>query len=385
MPLFGTGLGHASRMLLIADQLKSEGYGIHFSSFNEGRAYLLMKDYSCDTVPPLDVVWTKDSGPSVSLTLRMFPKMLTLFGKHIAIEANRIAKLKPKVVFSDSRLSSIIAARILGLPSLSLMNQIRILLPVEKNHKAVDFAEQMGAEILGFIWSLSDEILIPDLPPPYTICERNITRIKSVQGKIDHIGLLVPRRDIDDVRVSKVRRILELDDSKPVFFAQISGPIGTKDELIRNIIDVGRLSGESFSLVVSGGVPGGEIEPRRIGDNWFFEWCPFRDEIFSLADFAIIRGGHSTISNAISFGKPMLVLPIARHTEQIGNAERVEEIGLGLHIKAEDLSKTSLLSAMNAMASTDSYRSNASRVLGIASRYDALKRCSEKVSIMTGR
>ncbi len=374
MPTFGSGLGHATRMASVANGLKSKGLSVHFSSFKEGLDYLTQSGYPCDSVSPIDVAWSAEGHPSVGLTLQRIPKMFARFSKHVKLEAQRILKLRPKVIFSDSRLSPIIAATLLGLPSLSLLNQIRVLLP---KHGILRLAEQAGAEIFGQLWGLSREILIPDLSPPYTIASKNVGRISSVGNKMRYVGYISSNRSSESDKIAKIRKSLEIDGRKQVFFAQISGPSGTKERLIA---EISRAVSERFVLIISGGMPGGLTEPVRIGNSWFFEWCPIRDELFEIADYALIRGGHSTITKSISLGKPMLVLPIPNHTEQIGNAERVEELGLGIYLRSNDISGKTLIESMEMIASNDSYKSKVDHLKKISSEYDAVATCVEKIS-----
>ncbi len=374
MPTFGSGLGHATRMASVANGLKSKGLSVHFSSFKEGLDYLTQSGYPCDSVSPIDVAWSAEGHPSVGLTLQRIPKMFARFSKHVKLEAQRILKLRPKVIFSDSRLSPIIAATLLGLPSLSLLNQIRVLLP---KHGIFRLAEQAGAEIFGQLWGLSREILIPDLSPPYTIASKNVGRISSVGNKMRYVGYISSNRSSESDKIAKIRKSLEIDGRKQVFFAQISGPSGTKERLIA---EISRAVSERFVLIISGGMPGGLTEPVRIGNSWFFEWCPIRDELFEIADYALIRGGHSTITKSISLGKPMLVLPIPNHTEQIGNAERVEELGLGIYLRSNDISGKKLVESMEMIASNDSYKSKVDHLKKISSEYDAVATCVEKIS-----
>jgi uncharacterized protein (TIGR00661 family) len=50
----------------------------------------------------------------------------------------------------------------------------------------------------------------------------------------------------------------------------------------------------------------------------------------AAADFIVSNGGFSTISEALVSRRPMLVIPIENHFEQIQNARFVESLGLGI-------------------------------------------------------
>ncbi|MGI0080522.1 MAG: hypothetical protein ACRECH_12975 [Nitrososphaerales archaeon] len=60
-----------------------------------------------------------------------------------------------------------------GIPSVpTILNQISILFPQRFRNTIVSkILERYEADILALMWNLGDEILFPDLPPPYTIAE----------------------------------------------------------------------------------------------------------------------------------------------------------------------------------------------------------------------
>ena len=77
---------------------------------------------------------------------------------------------------------------------------------------------------------------------------------------------------------------------------------------------------------------------RRLANGaWLYDWCPVKDELFTLSDLVVARAGHSTIGQCIDAGKPAVLVPIHNHSEQIGNADKFSKLGLGLQIRSEDL------------------------------------------------
>jgi uncharacterized protein (TIGR00661 family) len=66
---------------------------------------------------------------------------------------------------------------------------------------------------------------------------------------------------------------------------------------------------------------------------------PFDEEAFidDLAScrFAVVNGGHTTISEALHFGKPLICLPVRGQAEQELNARLVADTGVGLEYRPE--------------------------------------------------
>ncbi len=368
LPSYGSGLGHVSRLSVIASELRTKGYPVRFSSFGDGARYLKEQGYECDICPEIDVGWT-DGKPSAMKTLLNLPSMMLSFVKQVRFETKNMKALKPKVVVNDSRLSSVIAASKLEIPCITMLNQVRIALPEGKMKKVAGFGEQYGAELLGRMWSRSDKILVPDLPPPYTICAKNVWDIDAVASKLDYVGFVVRKKDFDEDNLSKLKARFGINGSKRTFFAQISGPGGTRENTIKKVLEASKKANGGTSFIVSGGNPGGSTEPVKIGNSWYFEWCPIRDELFALADYAVIRGGHSTIAQSVSYGKPMVVLPIENHSEQIGNGKKVSELGLGVCIDS-CLETESLLEATEEISSDDKYTSRAQEIAEIAEKHN---------------
>jgi uncharacterized protein (TIGR00661 family) len=65
-----------------------------------------------------------------------------------------------------------------------------------------------------------------------------------------------------------------------------------------------------------------------------FSEAAFLDDLASCR-FALVNGGHTTISEALHFGKPLLCLPILGQAEQEMNAHQVAKLGFGFTCRAD--------------------------------------------------
>jgi predicted glycosyltransferase len=282
-------------------------------------------------------------------------------------------------VVSDSRLSPIISSRILGIPSIVILNQIKLLLsPRIREFRAARVFEKLNGEFFGNIWSIAEKLLIPDLPPPYTIAEHNIWNLESVKKKMHYIGFTTSKWKDDDQVTSNVIHSLNLDRRKPIIFMHISGPRETRLGLISNIIDSSKFFRKEIQFIISEGKPNGSIVPKKLSSiGWYYEWCPVRDEIFALSDLVVIRAGHEAISHAIDHGKPVVSIPIQNHGEQLGNSEKVGRMKIGIKLDPTNTSPPQIADAIHRILDDKSYLENVQRIKKITDRYDGINNALE--------
>ena len=376
--LYGVGLGHASRMLLVANKLVQFA-DIKFSSFGDAVNYVNMHGFECFDVPPVEFTWSADSGFSINSSITRLPVNLMHFIGQCGNEGKNIAKFNPDVVVSDTRLSSLVVAKALGLPCITILNQIKLLLPPRlREVGAARMFERLLGEFLGGLWANSDSVLIPDLPPPYTLSEQNLWQIGSVSKKLQYIGFMAPKPSINDEYVDKVAKLLGFDRSKPTVFAHISGPGATKTVVLNKVIEAMQ-NVDNIQLVISEGKPEGDTVPRKIRNGWYFEWCPVKDEIFAMSNMLIMRGGHSTLGQAIQYGKPVVTIPIENHGEQLGNAEKAQKIGLGLMLRKKDLRPEDISDAVQQVLNDSSFESRAKMLMELANKMDGTHNIVQKV------
>ena len=108
------------------------------------------------------------------------------------------------------------------------------------------------------------------------------------------------------------------------------------------------------------------------GRGWFYEWCPVRDELFSLSDVVVIRGGHAAISQAIRFGKPVVSVPIENHGEQLGNSDKIARLGLGIALFAKPLQPGDISDAINTVLIDSNYQRKARELMGYSENLNGI-------------
>jgi UDP:flavonoid glycosyltransferase YjiC (YdhE family) len=346
---------------------------IKFSSYGEAVSYIQIHGYDCVKVPPVEFAWN-GGGFSIKNSIANIPLWFTNFARQVTQETKNISSFNPNIVISDSRLSPLISSKILDMPSIVILNQIKLLLsPRIREFKIARAFENLNGEFFGNIWSMAEKLLIPDLPPPYTIAEHNIWNLESVKRKMHYIGFTTPKWREDNQAIENALHSLNLDKKRPIIFIHISGPYETRLNLISTIMDASKYFRKDIQYIISEGKPKGNTIPRKISSTgWYYEWCPIRDEIFALSDLIVIRAGHEVISQAIEHGKPIVTIPIPNHGEQLGNSEKVERLKIGIRLEPSKIEAYQVAEAIHKILDDQSYLENVLKIKKVTDGLDGI-------------
>ena len=137
-------------------------------------------------------------------------------------------------------------------------------------------------------------------------------------------------------------------DGALVYFSL--GSLGSADvELMRRVIAA--LAGTPHRYIVSKGPLHDELDlaPNMAGA----EFLP-QTRLLPLVDLVITHGGNNTTTEALHFGKPMIVLPL--FWDQYDNAQRVDETGYGVRLDTYGFSDAELHSAIDRLLGDDALR-----------------------------
>jgi len=140
------------------------------------------------------------------------------------------------------------------------------------------------------------------------------------------------------------------------------GSLGSADvDLMRRLVDV--LGTSRHRFIVSKGPQHAEYD---LADNmWGAEFLP-QTSIMPLVDLVITHGGNNTTTEALHFGKPMIVLPL--FWDQYDNAQRVDELGFGKRLATYAFSDSELHRAIDTLVADGDLKG---RLAGIGERIRA--------------
>ena len=375
----GIGFGHASRSASIARKLKELGWEISSSSYGDGLEYLRKMNLDVKPVPTVRYGVLPEAKVSIKLTIfrnLLFP---IRFAEQIAYEMNYLESAD--IAISDSRGSTIIAGKLLGKPVLTILNQFNIRVVYPRYRRLIELLEGI-AQVVGWIWARSDKILIADYPPPLTISKQNLIIPDGIKDKVEFIGPIIDKRPEDLPSREEIEAKYRLSGGRPRIFFHATGPSYERRKLIEEILPMLGGLADRYEIIVSfGGTNPGTSIPEGIK---VFEWVDEPLELFKISDLVICRAGQTTLAKALSYGKPVLMIPISAHGEQLGNASSVAEVGAGLIIRQEELTPRLLERAIEDLLLNKSYKINAGKYAEFSSNLNPLSRVVEAVEELLG-
>jgi len=352
----GIGLGHASRNMPIAQELRRRGATILFSTYLEGVDYARKNGFNVVPVPPISL--SNDSSGSIDLKMSSVQQGISAFptlARQVNAELRYMKAFKPDVVVSDSRLSSIFAAKLLGIPQVLILNQFTPLVPLKKMFVLNMILDGIIMTLIGRGWGYADRILIPDFPAPYTLSIDCLRIPGPYQKKVELIGAILPMRQEDARDPRVVREELGVEDGQRLIYAGISGPRAERIPLLKLLEPIFETFPDEYRVVMSMGNPNGGTRPIRKGSLIELGWAENKFDILNACDLVISRGGHETLMQSICYGKPSIIIPVPNHPEQYGNARRAQGLGVANAIHQKSLNGEMLPLLVEEMLGDPSY------------------------------
>jgi len=354
----GIGLGHITRCEPIADALVSQGAEVVYSTYSDGLDYARRR--GLPTLPTVSIGFkVKEDGTvdfKMTATTSGFSLGVKRFLEQLTAEIRNIKRFKPDVVLSDSRVSSLIAGKLMGVPVALILNQFRVEIVNRPSAKKITPVERLFFLIanifwlffrtfLGGIWARSNLMLIPDFPAPYTISASNLAIPKRYKKKVKLIGPIVSDEPKKRSSRGALNGSLFFASRKPLIYAAVSGPKTERTVLAGLLLEsLGGFPSE-YEVVISRGEPNGSSAPVRDRNLTVYGWIEDQYEVLEASSVVVSRAGHGTIMKSIMLGKPMILIPIPDHTEQYGNAKRASKLGLAEIVPQREVTTERLLDA----------------------------------------
>lgn len=150
------------------------------------------------------------------------------------------------------------------------------------------------------------------------------------------------------------------DGDDPLIYFSL-GSLGSADiALVQSVLDA--LADGPYRVIVSKGPRHDEFELPA--NCWGEEFLP-QTRILPLVDLVITHGGNNTTTEAMHFGKPMVLLPL--FWDQYDNAQRVHECGYGRRLPTYGFTADELRAAI------DDQLSDAAHIERVRAAGDAIR------------
>jgi MGT family glycosyltransferase len=115
----------------------------------------------------------------------------------------------------------------------------------------------------------------------------------------------------------------------PLVYLSLGSLASGDIEVMQGLID--SLASTPYRVIVSMGPQHAEL---RIADNMAGEEFLPQASILPQVDLVITHGGNNTVTEALYFGRPMVILPV--FWDQYDNAQRIHETGFGVRLDTYD-------------------------------------------------
>ncbi|MGN9838665.1 glycosyltransferase [Nonomuraea sp. H19] len=151
------------------------------------------------------------------------------------------------------------------------------------------------------------------------------------------------------------------------------GSLGSSDvELMQRVIDV--LAATPHQYIVSKGPLHEEI--KLAANMWGAEFLP-QTKIIPQCDLVITHGGNNTTTEALHFGKPMILLPL--FWDQYDNAQRVDEMGYGVRLSTYTFTDDELTGAIARLLGDTELRARLAEAGEEIRRRDGLRKAADLI------
>jgi UDP:flavonoid glycosyltransferase YjiC (YdhE family) len=315
----GIGLGHVGRLKPFARWLHDEGHNIYFTGYGESLDQVKDDKFKVHSVPDIKFYENPDGSFNSVKTSILGSYLIMRFMKQVKEEYNYLIKYKPDLVVSDTRYSTVFAAKkykmgnVPHMPIIFITNQLSAILPSPREMGGISWLEKVSSYLNVRIIGMADHVLIQDLPPPYTISTTSYTVPEWLQYRFQYIGFIIRKtpEQLDDKKI--LREKFGVGD-EPLIFAPLAGPIVARKQL-KEMLKNG-LKDFDGKVIISMGIYGGNID-KDYGSVQIKSWLDNRFELLKAADLTIARPGLATIGDFLRFGIPSILIPTLNHPEQL--------------------------------------------------------------------
>lgn len=359
------GYGHSSRVMAIATKLEKKNFLV--GTYDYALERLKAKGIPCHEISQELKFVGHDGAFDVAKTIVKNQGWLMNFNKLIDEEVDIIKRSGASCVVADGRMVPVMAAEKLKLPCITITNQSAFYPFFQQDNWLIKLLGVSFDSWMRMYLSSTEEILIPDFEPPYTICLPNLSHNRKIMKRTRFVGPLV-NFDYDDVPV------IDRKTDRPYIVVSLGGH-AYRRPLFDCILEVAKKLPEvDFEIFTFFEVD--EVPPNvNIGGM-----IPDISSYLKTADIIIAQAGHSTAMEILSLGKPSIIVPDLNQIEQENNASRMAELQVSEVITHRSLSVQKMMDCIQKVMKDDKYKKNAQFFATMSKEMDAKKRVAQILS-----
>jgi MGT family glycosyltransferase len=386
----GNWLSHVSRVLEIAKALREMGHLVLFAA--EGAYTKLPRDagfevHPVKTLDPKRALQCSRSGRANWLTYE-------LLREHVEEERQLFERQRPDLVLGDFRLSLSTSCELARVPLAVLLNAawtnyyaVRLTAP---EHLAV--TRLLGKRLATWLMPAIKHLILKVDAAPFN-------RLRRELG-------LAPRYNILDLWRGDLNLLLDIPEYGPtrklppnyhyvgpvIWEPDISAPpwlewldphrptiyftMGSTGNPHFFTEAIEAFAGSEYQCLVT---TAGLAPLRHVPDNFFVTDFAPGSRLMKRSDVVVCQGGNGTIYQALAAGVPIIGIP-TMHDQEF-NLDRVESLGVGIHLSELRYRRADLVQAVRTVLSEKRYKDNARHYQAVLSRHNGPRTGAQVIDV----
>lgn len=368
----GEGYGHSSRDMAIAKELTDSNASVLMGSY--GYVFdRLAKNFNAVEIEKEFEMIGNGGAFDLKATISRSKGTAFHFSRLISNEKKIMEDFKATCVVADGRGAAVFAAFKLGIPCVIISNQTSI----EPFFKECSFfVRLLGKPVeltLKTMTALAEVTLIPDFPPPHTVCLNTLSKSRHIMKKQRFVGPLVYLNlDSPEYEVPP--------DISPPFILTLLGGHSFRFPIFDGILKIADRFPDINFLIFT------KFKSESVPKNVMVK--EFAEDISSYmqaAELIITQAGHSTAMETLMLGKTSLIIPDRGQIEQENNAARMRELRVCTTLDYASFEPESLFDEIHILLNDSSFKEKAKQYSEMAKKMKGAQKARDIILELSDR
>ncbi len=365
----GEGYGHSSRDMAIASVLTDAGANVLMASYG----YVLErlnKDFNTVEVKrEFEMIGNRGTF-DLKATILKSKKTALRLSRIISNEKIAMNDFKATCVIADGRSAAVFAAFKLGIPCVIISNQTSLEPFFRESSFFVRLIGKPVELTLRTMTAFADVTLIPDFPPPHTVCLNTLSRNRHIMKKQCFVGPVVSG-NFDDAATP---------DAKRPFTLTLLGGHSFRLPIFSGILKIAdRFPDMDFVIFTK--FKSDHVPKNVLIKDIAEDVSPYMKD----AELIITQAGHSTAMEMLTLGKPALIIPDKGQIEQENNAARMKELGVCETLDYTSIQHESLFEKIQILLGESKFKEKAKQYSELAGNMKGAEKAADIILELSNR